>query len=362
VDNTSAFSGAFLITDGQALAESISSGNWVEGGISAFSAAMDTAAMIVDPIGTLIANGLGWLLDHIEPLKGWLEDLTGSASEVQAFAATWNNVATRMDQLGVEANHRLGDLDGLSGETIAAYTAHVQGLSQHLTVSGQWAGAISTGLEMASSLVQMTHDLVRDAISQIVGMAISAAITAVATLGLGAPVVAAQVGTRVAALVPRVGKTITTVVSAFGKLRGLIDELAAMAQKAMRTLTQWAGRTGGSRTVDDAVETVLDTRPYLKPGSRPSYRKGVVDEVWENAKGPDGLVRDPNTNEVIDWTPGSPRDGVWDMGHVPEEKYSEVWKRYVDGDMTPAEFRDWYNNPDNYRPELPGPNRSHRYE
>lgn len=31
-----------------------------------------------------------------------------------------------------------------------------------------------------------------------------------------------------------------------------------------------------------------DTKPYTN--SRPSFRKGVVEEVWENAKGPDGLV------------------------------------------------------------------------
>lgn len=50
------------------------------------------------------------------------------------------------------------------------------------------------------------------------------------------------------------------------------------------------------------------------------------------------------------------------MGHVPDQKYDDVWQRYKDGEMTPAEFRDWYNNPDHYRPELPSNNRSHKYE
>ena len=56
-----------------------------------------------------------------------------------------------------------------------------------------------------------------------------------------------------------------------------------------------------------------DTKPYTN--SRPSFRKGVVEEVWENAKGPDGLVRDPNTGEVINWTPGDSRKGVCGMGY-----------------------------------------------
>ncbi len=106
-----------------------------------------------------------------------------------------------------------------------------------------------------------------------------------------------------------------------------------------------------------------DNRPYLKPGSRPSLRKGTVRDAWENAKGPDGKVREPYPPySVIDWTPGTSRRGVWDMGHVPGQKYHEKWQAYVDGEMTPAEFRDWYNDAAHYRPELPGPNRGHRHE
>lgn len=103
-----------------------------------------------------------------------------------------------------------------------------------------------------------------------------------------------------------------------------------------------------------------NTKPYTN--SRPSFRKGVVEEVWENAKGPDGLVRDPNTGEVINWTPGESRKGVWDMGHIPEAKYSEMHEAYMNGELTTKEFVDWYNDPHNYRPELPSNNRSHKYE
>ncbi|QFJ54668.1 GH-E family nuclease [Pseudobutyrivibrio xylanivorans] len=115
----------------------------------------------------------------------------------------------------------------------------------------------------------------------------------------------------------------------------------------------------------DATESVnLNTEEKPKPytNGRPSFRNGVVEQVWENAKGPDGLVRDPNTNEVIEWEPGQPRKGVWDMGHIPEEKYSVVHEAYMNGEMTTKEFVDWYNTPENYRPELPKNNRGHMFE
>ena len=120
---------------------------------------------------------------------------------------------------------------------------------------------------------------------------------------------------------------------------------------AQRNAGAGKGNESGSKT---------NTKPYTN--SRPSFRKGVVEQVWENAKGPDGLVRDPNTGEVINWTPGESRKGVWDMGHIPEAKYSEMHEAYMNGELTTKEFVDWYNDPTNYRPELPSNNRSHKYE
>lgn len=118
---------------------------------------------------------------------------------------------------------------------------------------------------------------------------------------------------------------------------------------------------GMKDAVGDAVaEGGANSKPYAN--CRPSFRKGVVEEVWERAKGADGLVRDPNTGEIINWTPGQARKGVWDMGHITEAKYSKMHQAYMRGELTTKEFVDWYNNPDNYRPELPSNNRSHKYE
>ncbi|WP_196716991.1 HNH/ENDO VII family nuclease [Actinomyces trachealis] len=110
-----------------------------------------------------------------------------------------------------------------------------------------------------------------------------------------------------------------------------------------------------------------DPRPYLNPDNRPSFRKGVIEAVWKRAlelarKDGYDYVRDPFSDKRIDWNPGEPRNGVWDMGHVPTQQYREVWRKYVNGEMTPKEFRDWYNAPEHYRPELPSSNRSHKAE
>ncbi len=108
----------------------------------------------------------------------------------------------------------------------------------------------------------------------------------------------------------------------------------------------------------------IDHRPYLKKNSRPSFRKKVPEQtfVYLQTQSEDGLVRDPLENVVINWDLGQPRRGVWDMGHIPTQKYSDVHARYVREELTPEEFRNWYNDYRNYRAELPSTNRSHKME
>lgn len=149
----------------------------------------------------------------------------------------------------------------------------------------------------------------------------------------------------------------TTSIAFTGPAMQMASYYLPQLQALSNTIVQGLEREKGATNTGEASNS---SKPYTN--SRPSFRNGVVEEVWENAKGPDGLVRDPNTGEIINWTPGESRIGVWDMGHIPEAKYSEMHEAYMNGEMTTKEFVDWYNDPANYRPELPDNNRSHRYE
>ena len=49
-------------------------------------------------------------------------------------------------------------------------------------------------------------------------------------------------------------------------------------------------------------------------------------------------------------------------GAYSNSKIFKVHEAYMNGKLTTKEFVDWYNDPANYKPELPSNNRSHRYE
>ena len=119
----------------------------------------------------------------------------------------------------------------------------------------------------------------------------------------------------------------------------------------------------GTYVDEDGVPHIdpSDPRPYLNPQNRPALKEQTILDVWNEEVRPDGTVLDP-AGRVIEWTPGTPRRGVWDMGHIPGEKYHDRWLEYVNGEMTPAEFREWYNTAEHYRVEHPTTNRSHKYE
>jgi hypothetical protein len=84
-------------------------------------------------------------------------------------------------------------------------------------------------------------------------------------------------------------------------------------------------------------------------------RKGLRDEVLNRNTAPNGKVYDPSGIEI---KPGDP----WQLGHVPGEKFTDSQERaYYDG-WDSQTWRDYQNDPDIYRPELPWSNVSHLYE
>jgi hypothetical protein len=96
----------------------------------------------------------------------------------------------------------------------------------------------------------------------------------------------------------------------------------------------------------------------LKQGTydRPSFQKGIRDSVWDSAKGPDGVVRDPLTGKEI--KPGDP----WEMGHKPGYEFWKQQQSAAERGISREQFIKECNDPKIYRPETPETNASHKLE
>lgn len=354
VDTSTAFGGAGLLDSVTQLSASLQSGDWLAAGLSGVGVALDTAAAVMDPLGSLIAAGLGWLMEHLEPLKGWLNDLTGDAGAVLGFAATWENVATAMNGAGDELNRIVAaDLEAMSGASVVAYATYANNLADRVRAGGGSASAMASALRTCSTVVQVVHDLVRDTLAQLVGSIISWAAELVLTVGLATPYVVSQVTTRVSSLAVRVGRSVTDLLTSAKSLKGLLeamkDVLARLASGVRGRLPGGGGApsaprvptaTGGSyrprpvsdlraqQWADDMYDVIradpdfVDSVVRANPDFQATDIRAAVDHVF-------------HSEHVLGGGPyGPPHTGRFDA----DTPNAEAWLRLRQGEATPTDL------------------------
>jgi hypothetical protein len=348
VNVSSPFDGLWLVQDGMALADAIGSGDWVQGGMAAFSLLLDGVAALIDPIGTLIGMGLSWVLEHIWPLNEYLNLLTGNAGEVLRMSQTWANISTHLAGAGANLDRILGDLDQLEGAAIEAYRRFQADMAKHVELAGTLASATSAGLQIASTIVKIVHDLTRDVISQIAGTAISAALTTVVTVGFGAPVAIAQIGARVAALVPKVTRAIEALLRSFEKLGPLlrqVDEIYATLKRLLDRVvpggTPGPKPAGGGPAVNPSnggpptPPGARRTPPEAEGPPRPNAGDGQVHPSHGSSDPlPPGTSPNPQVQATLDLRadPGAPYGRFPDGTPMSKADYDE---RFVNPDGSP---------------------------
>ena len=93
IDSTRWYSGLGLIEDIADTVAGIESGSWIDSAIGGVATSLDTLATVLDPLGSLVSWGVGWLLEHVKPLSDVLDWLAGDPDQVTAYAQTWRNIA-----------------------------------------------------------------------------------------------------------------------------------------------------------------------------------------------------------------------------------------------------------------------------
>ncbi|TPW77846.1 hypothetical protein [Schumannella soli] len=236
---TSPFKGSNILNDGKALSAAVKNGNWLDGGIAFLQGLGDAAAALSDPIGTIVNCGLGWVINHLGPLKQWLDKLAGSQSAVQAFAKTWTQAGDVMRQAGGTLATRLKDLEGMAGKTVDSYLAYASDAAEHVAASGDWADSISSGLNTGSELVAKMQSVVKQGISSVLATAIEAMAVVAASFGLGIGYAIARVVTKVNQIVNKVVKPMLQVLQSVKSLVGVVQsfkQLFGGSEKLMQNM------------------------------------------------------------------------------------------------------------------------------
>jgi uncharacterized protein YukE len=216
------WTGSSLADGVEDLVTAIKSEDWVSGALAGAGLALEGTATVMDPISSLLANGLGWAMEYFEPLRKALDELTGIPDVVRAHAATWNNMATELYSMSQElGNHLKNDLSEWTGGAAESYHAL---MGNNVNAIGGLA-AISAGMAAATQgaggLVEMTREIVRDLIADLVARVIVWA--AEALLVVTIPVIVPQVVAAVAKWAGRILNYTTSLVESIKNLSLLLD-------------------------------------------------------------------------------------------------------------------------------------------
>ncbi|WP_328459367.1 hypothetical protein OHA21_26910 [Actinoplanes sp. NBC_00393] len=251
-DSTTGLTGIGLASDIQQLADGIRSNSWVDATLGGVGASLEGLSLAIDPLGTLAAWGVAWLIEHVQPLQDALDKLAGDADDIAAHAATWKNVAAFTDTARAEYAASLrAEVAGWFGSSGDAYRTHAGdhlSLLEGITLA---AGGISYAVEGAGLLVALVRGIVRDLIAEFIAtLAVRLPQWLAAeglTLGLATPFVAGQVAALVSKWVDKIQHFIRGLLSSLRKLLPSVDGL----RNALDQLRMYSERLARSNATGD---------------------------------------------------------------------------------------------------------------
>jgi RHS repeat-associated protein len=282
-DSTTAISGVSLLESASDLKSAIESGDWASVAMGAVGTALDALSMAMDPFGAILAAGVGWLIEHVGPLKEALNALTGNADEIAAQSETWKNVAAELGKVGEDLTGMVkADTASWTGNAGDTYRQRAQDTVTLLETAQKGCEGASSGVKTAGEVVAAVRALVRDIIAELIGHLISWALQVVFTLGIGLTWVVPQV-------VGAVAKTAS-------KLADLMKRLVT-ALKALVPLLKRAGDLFG-----DAAKALKN----IKPGKvAPPPKHADINGSPKGLDGPKGKGGD-STSTAGDHSGGTP--------------------------------------------------------
>jgi hypothetical protein len=231
---------------------------------TAAGAGLDTLGAVVSPLDSLLAGGVGWLIEHVWFLHEPLDALAGDPTQITAQARTWHNVGVELGAVAQDHRGAAAALGGWEGPAGEAYRGAVDRFSGALERAGRDATELADLILTTGAQVGTVRALVRDWIAEWVGEAlqyavvvgVAALVSAGGALGVGAVrliVSALELAGTIVRQVRRLLDALTLAGGAAARISGAIQQSATAVRAAMPTLAA-ADRAAGDMRVGWAVE------------------------------------------------------------------------------------------------------------
>jgi uncharacterized protein YukE len=289
-------------------------------GLGVVASAVDTVKFVLNPLGSLISAGLGWLIEHVSFLREPLDMLMGNPDQIKLLSEEVHTIAESIRKIGHDQTASLsGDISGWQGAGADAFNARMKELAADLDSKAHGADIVGYLIQTNMAIIAAVRGLFRDLITTVLGDIISVMLIALATapITFGASIVAgvAWCVTQATLTATSLGAKLVAVIAQATRSAGRIGDVV----KLLKTRPGAGGAAGGqgAHAADDIpLRPLPPTRPVPPP---PPPTRPAPPPPGHPADGaapppppthPAGDVPPPPPTRPAPPPPGHPADGA----------------------------------------------------
>lgn len=316
--------GAGFFDSAFSLKKAVDDGDSLSIGLASAGMAIEILGMVVDPIGSLLTAGIGWLIEHIVIFRWPLDFLLGDPKGIEAAKTAIYNEGKAVKEWSEDhAAATKKFMEKWDGEAADRFRADMEGVAAQIDALAEYINFAGKQMGIAGAVIGAVRGIVRDIIAMTLAGILKAAIVAVAL----API------TFGGSIIAAIGSIMTTVAVAIAKIAKQIADTAKKLAEMIKILAKTRG------AADEVVKLTLGggkiTLPKPKPGGgtpMPGGKKPI--------EGPPPKPGD-TTPEA---TPKPPREKLSDMPlRIVREKLAKELEG-VDGAADILKRFDYWNS------------------
>lgn len=146
------------MTAASAISSELAGGTWARG-LPSTGPGGDACAQIPGIAGVV--------LQYVQPLRDWFDELVGNPAATAAVAAAWEDSSRSLSDIPDTVQSARASLGELDGRTVRALRERHEDLFQVALDAAEWTAATAAALRLASRIVEATRSFVCDALVQL---------------------------------------------------------------------------------------------------------------------------------------------------------------------------------------------------
>lgn len=243
VPGADTFTGAKALHSAQLLANSETD---LEKGLNGTVMAMDIIGMVLNPLMGFMKAGVGFLIEHVGPLRDFLELLAGDPVSINATKDTWKNIEAALDQAATDLIDDAGAVADWTGDAADAYRDRIADFEAAIRAGSSASGSIAKYMEVMGIWTAVTRGLVLELICEFVSRAIMYALAALAaswfTFGGSFAAMISGVIADALVVIAKISTHFTKLGNAMQQLAGRFPKLAGSLDDAGRAVSKFGTR------------------------------------------------------------------------------------------------------------------------